>query len=1069
MEVSGLSAETFWKGETEIKGTVTDGGEHYLVCIFIKGSQIYDYSCSHVDENGKKLGVCSGACGNVKGTENLCVHCLAVLEEQLKKEREKTLRPVSTSQKIRFMVREYTNREVSRIMGAGEAGTVRLVPVLSLSRDRVKVRFLIGKGKMYPVRDLVTFTQAVEFERFVEYGKGLSFHHSMDAFEEECRPLVLLVMEMVGSYRDHYAQFRKGAWDTEPVLSELTLGKSGREQFFTLMTGKTIECETARKEKKMLTVTGENPQFEFLAEKTGKDGVKLTVPGDILAFPGEKSLFVADSKTICRCDPEFTQALSVIMEYMVMGSDAEREVSINDRDMPRFYERVLKKLEFLGLLMTRELDLEQYRPDELKVKFRFDSDGPESVSLSPELSYGDYSFHPLDDENVPREICRDVPGEFRVSQLITRYFKYSEDGTKNLVIRRDDEAVYRLVSEGMAEFMELGDVFVSEAFKKIRVLPPASVAVRVRATGSWLELEVDTGGIPKEELAAVLAGYEAKKKFYRMRNGDFLTLGDDGLLTMSKLAKSLDMEKEFADAGVMKLPMYRAMYLDAVLKEDRSVSFYRDQLFKALVRGMKDVEDSEYEIPESMNSVLRGYQKVGYRWLKSLDAYGFGGILADEMGLGKTVQIIALLLDEKLHGQGVSLIVCPASLVYNWENEIRTFAPELLVKTVAGSQSEREEILSVPKEERFAGCDVVITSYDLLKRDIAFYLDREFRFQVIDEAQYIKNASTQAAKAVKAVTARTRFALTGTPIENHLGELWSIFDFLMPGFLFTAQKFRKRFEIPIVREQDMEVLSSLRKLTGPFLLRRLKKDVLKELPDKLETVLYSAMEGEQKKLYQASAMKLKEQLLTGNDADYGKDRMQILTELMKLRQICCEPSLCYSGYKGGSAKLETCMELLENGTGAGHKILLFSQFTSMLELIAKRLEKEKISFYMLTGATPKKERVQMASSFQKDDVKVFLISLKAGGTGLNLTAADVVIHYDPWWNVAAQNQATDRAHRIGQENQVTVFKLITKHTIEENILKLQEMKKTLADTVVTEGTGTFGGLSREDLLAMLED
>ncbi|MBQ5699594.1 MAG: DEAD/DEAH box helicase, partial [Lachnospiraceae bacterium] len=726
------------------------------------------------------------------------------------------------------------------------------------------------------------------------------------------------------------------------------------------------------------------------------------------------------------------------------------------------------KLEALKLLNIKDMDLESYRPQELKVNFYFDSNGPKEVTLRPELSYGDYSFHPLEDENVPREICRDVPGEFRVSQLIMRYFKFTEEETKNMVIRGDDEAVYQLVSGGMSRFMELGEVFISESFKKIRVLPPTNVAVRVRATEGWLELDVDTGGIPKEELFAILAEYQAKKKFYRMKNGDFLTLDDDGLLTMSKLAQSLGVEKEFAAAETMKVPMYRAMYLDAALKEDRSVSFYRDQLFKAVVRGMKDVEDSAYEIPERLVSVLRSYQKVGYRWLKSLDAYGFGGILADEMGLGKTIQIIALLLDEKKRSGGVSLIVCPASLVYNWENEIHTFAPELTVQTMAGNQAEREEMLKRLQNENFAGVDVIITSYDLLKRDLGYYLEHPFRFQIIDEAQYIKNAVTQAAKAVKAIQAKTKFALTGTPIENHLGELWSIFDYLMPGFLFTSQKFKKMFETPIVRDGDQYALSMLRKMTGPFLMRRLKKDVLKELPEKLETVLYSGMEGEQKTLYQANAALLREQILSGG-GDFGKDRMQILAELMKLRQICCDPSLCFAKYKGGSAKLETCMELLENGTEAGHKILLFSQFTSMLDIIAKRLDKEKIPYYMLTGSTSKKERMQMVTSFQKDDVKVFLISLKAGGTGLNLTAADIVIHYDPWWNVAAQNQATDRAHRIGQENQVTVFKLITKHTVEENILKLQEMKKDLADTVVTEGTGAFSGISKEDLLAMLED
>jgi len=1069
MEVQGLSVETFWKDEIEIRGFVTDDGKRYRVRIMRKGSQIYDYSCSHVDMTGKRIRDCSFGCGNTVDESSLCVHGKMLLAEYLKKDRERNQRPVSTSQKIRFMVREYTNRQVSRIMGAGEEGLIHLIPRLFLSRDQIKIRFFIGKNKLYQVKDLVTFSQAVEFERVVEYGKGFSFHHCLEAFEESCRPLVMLVMEMVGVYREHYAQFKRSVMDIEPTLTELTLGKSARDRFFSIMEGMTIECEDIRKIKRNLTVLRENPKFELTVEKAGRDGVKLTVPQNVLAFQGEKCLFVADETTLYRCDDEYTEALSVLMEYMVMGSDAEREVLINDRDMPLFYERVLKKLDMLKLLKVKDMDLEAYRPEELKVRFYFDSADPRNVTLRPELAYGDYAFHPLDDENVPREICRDVPGEFKVSQLITKYFRFTEDTTRNMVIRDDDEAIYQLVSGGMRQFAEIGEVFVSESFKKIRVLPSANVSVHVRAVENWLELDVDMGGIPKEELYAVLSEYEAKKKFYRMKNGDFLTLGDDGLLTMSRLAKSLGVEKEFASAATMRLPAYRAMFLDNMLKEDRSVSFYRDQLFKAVVRGMRDVEDSEYELPASLVPVLRSYQKVGYRWLKTLDAYGFGGILADEMGLGKTIQIIAVLLDQKLHDGGTSLIVCPASLVYNWENELHTFAPELHVTAVAGNQAEREQMLTALAAEQFAGTDVVITSYDLLKRDLSYYLEHNFRFQIIDEAQYIKTASTQAAKSVKAIQAKTKFALTGTPIENHLSELWSIFDYLMPGFLFTSQKFKRMFETPIVRDGDKDALAMLRKITGPFLMRRLKKDVLKELPDKLETVLYSAMEGEQKRLYQANAALLKEQLLNSGEGDYGKERMQILADLMKLRQICCEPSLCLSGYKSGSAKLETCMELLENGTGAGHKILLFSQFTSMLDIIAKRLKKEKISYYMLTGGTSKKDRMQMVTSFQKDDVSVFLISLKAGGTGLNLTAADIVIHYDPWWNVAAQNQATDRAHRIGQENQVTVFKLITKGTIEENILKLQEIKQNLADTVVTEGTGAFAGLTKEDLLAMLEE
>ena len=546
------------------------------------------------------------------------------------------------------------------------------------------------------------------------------------------------------------------------------------------------------------------------------------------------------------------------------------------------------------------------------------------------------------------------------------------------------------------------------------------------------------------------------------------------------MTDSLGIGREELLSGTVKVPVYRALYLDSVLKEGSGITFYRDNLFRAVVRGMKSVEDSDYVVPASLVQVLRGYQKTGYRWLKTLDVNGFGGILADDMGLGKTIQIIALLQAEaQEHPESQSLIICPASLVYNWENELKRFAPGLTVQTVTGTAPEREEILRIAvqtgmettqaalKTAVIRHPQILITSYDLLKRDITCYEPFQFRFQVIDEAQYIKNPLTQSAKSVKLIKAQTRCALTGTPIENRLAELWSIFDYLMPGFLFTYSHFRRQFEAPIVKDGDTYALESLRRLTGPFVLRRLKKDVLKDLPDKLETVVYSMAEDEQKQLYTAHALALKEELEQMSGDTYGSERIQVLAELTRLRQICCDPSLCFDRYKGGSAKLDTCMELITGGIAGGHKILLFSQFTSMLELIGARLKKEGITFHELTGATPKEERIRMAGAFQTDDTPVFLISLKAGGTGLNLTAADVVIHYDPWWNVAAQNQATDRAHRIGQEKQVSVFKLIMKDTVEENILKLQEQKQDLADQIISGEQVSIGSLTREELLKIL--
>ena len=546
-------------------------------------------------------------------------------------------------------------------------------------------------------------------------------------------------------------------------------------------------------------------------------------------------------------------------------------------------------------------------------------------------------------------------------------------------------------------------------------------------------------------------------------------MDDNGLMTVARMVDGMAVSRSQLQGGMIRIPAYRALYLDSVLKEGREITLYRDHLFKAVVRGMKSVEDSDFVIPEPLLQVLRGYQKTGYRWLKTLDACHFGGILADDMGLGKTIQVIAVLLDEKLAGAGrngearsTSLIVCPASLVYNWENEIHTFAPELTVQTIAGTATEREQVISCWRDY-----DVLVTSYDLLKRDILLYEELEFRYQVIDEAQYIKNPGTQSARAVKQIRAKTRYALTGTPIENRLSELWSIFDYLMPGFLFSYQKFKKEYEQPIVRDAEEGALKALHLLIGPFVLRRLKSDVLKELPEKLETVVFSKPEAAQKEIYTAHAAMLQQQLAQAGEGAVNSDKLQILAQLTKLRQLCCDPSLCYSNYKGGSAKLDTCIELILGGIGGGHKILVFSQFTSMLELIGKRLKKEGVAYYTLTGSTPKEERIRMVGAFQGDSVPVFLISLKAGGTGLNLTAADIVIHYDPWWNVAAQNQATDRTHRIGQKKQVSVFKLIMKNTIEENIMKLQESKKDLAEQIITEGTLSLASLTREDLLEIL--
>ena len=446
-------------------------------------------------------------------------------------------------------------------------------------------------------------------------------------------------------------------------------------------------------------------------------------------------------------------------------------------------------------------------------------------------------------------------------------------------------------------------------------------------------------------------------------------------------------------------------------------------------------------------------------------------------GYGKTVQILAVVVDYvqkskqtnkyKDEKKRASIVISPSSLTLNWQNEAIKFAENLKTMVIKGNLEERKH--QIEQIDKF---DLVITSYDLLKRDIEFYQKKDYKFKFIiaDEAQYLKNSNTQNAKSIKKIKGDTKYALTGTPIENSLAELWSIFDFIMPGYLFTYRKFKSMYETPIVKENDEKVIKKLKMLIEPFVLRRTKKEVLTELPDKTVTVLNNEMGEEQRNLYLNYLVQAKqdiaEQIKIGG---YEKSKMQILAALTRLRQICCHPSLFINGYKDGSSKLEQCIEIIQEATNAGHKILLFSGYTSMFEFIEEELNKRDIKYYKLTGATKVEDRIRLVDEFnQKSEIQVFLISLKAGGTGLNLTGADMVIHYDPWWNISTENQATDRAYRIGQKNNVQVYKLITKNSIEEKIYELQEKKAKLADNMLDTKTTFVNRLSKDEIMMLFE-
>ena len=430
--------------------------------------------------------------------------------------------------------------------------------------------------------------------------------------------------------------------------------------------------------------------------------------------------------------------------------------------------------------------------------------------------------------------------------------------------------------------------------------------------------------------------------------------------------------------------------------------------------------------------------------------------------------MLSVIVDySKNENRKASLVVSPSSLTLNWQNEASKFTNELRTVVIRGTLQERKRLI-----EEIDNYDLVITSYDLLKRDIEIYKEKDYEFKYIiaDEAQYLKNSSTKNAKAIKQIKAETRYALTGTPIENSLAELWSIFDFIMPGYLFSYRKFKNIYETPIVKEEDYQAMSKLKMLIEPFILRRNKKEVLTELPEKTVTVLNNEMNEEQKNLYLTYLLRAKQEIAEKIELDgYENSQMQILAALTRLRQICCHPSLFIDEYNAGSSKLEQCIEIIEEAINGGHKILLFSGYTSMFEIIEKELKKRNINYFKLTGATKVDERMKMVDEFNENsNVKLFLISLKAGGTGLNLTGADMVIHYDPWWNISTENQATDRAYRIGQKNNVQVYKLITKNSIEEKIYELQEKKAKLANSMLETKTKFINKFSREEIMKLFE-
>lgn len=920
----------------------------------------------------------------------------------------------------------------------------------------------IGTDRMYVVKDMEELANAILFKRELFFGKQFTLSMEKQHFRPEDQPFVDLILE---AYQDdshlHFGNsisFSKKTFTLTPSrfarFLEIANGMSNAywKEFYDSNPVKISICR------------GLPPLFLKLQE--GEHSIEMSfeqrAPIHVLNY--SKDIFASDG-VFYISTPE--EALKVLPIIEVFQKSKGSPISLRDDDTATCIMEIFPQIKNLCKIDIDQKINRRLHVEPLTTTIWFDRYG-DGISSKVIFKYGEIECNALEQPSLdPSDsilLVRDKKAEENIiSDLKDSGFKVND----NLFVLFGEENIYDFLMDKISVMSESSEIYYSEAFSRLKVSksPKLSGSVRLDEESNLLEISFNIDGIDVSEISDFIAALKEKKKYIRLRNGSFITIDSPEMHSTARLVEQLELAGNDTDSKILSLPKYRALYLDSVIKDYGRDHFSINSPFRQMVSNIKEPQDLEFQVPKELKGTLRDYQKAGFKWLKALSYYGFGGILADDMGLGKTLQAISLVISDYSIHNLPSLVICPTSLVYNWQEEIRKFAPGFKIAVLDGNREERLKLMEEISQSAF-----VITSYPLIRRDIDNIKDYNFAYCFLDEAQHIKNPGTINAKSVKQVRAQRYFALTGTPIENSLTELWSIFDFIMPGYLYSHNKFRTNYESPIVRNSDKAALEDLGKHIRPFILRRLKKDVLDELPEKIETRLLCEMTHEQKKVYLAylsTARSLFEEEVKSKG--FEKSQIKILSLLTRLRQICCHPSLFLESFKGSSGKIELLEEVLYDSISSGHRVLLFSQFTSMLEIIKANLKKNNISYYYIDGQTPSGERMKQVHDFNSGGADVFLISLKAGGTGLNLTGADTVIHYDPWWNPAVEDQASDRAHRIGQKKSVQVFKLVTKGTIEEKIYALQQKKRELVDSVITPGDSFINKMSLEDVRNLFND
>lgn len=876
--------------------------------------------------------------------------------------------------------------------------------------DQIAFKLKIQVSRAYTVKNIQDLLRGFFEKRLESFGKNTQIYLTNDDLDEPS--------QLIYNFLLKYA-FTKD-WQKEGEIYSECL-----DDFFNLnasLPKEYTEFKTSKKNIKLVLNLLEH-----------EDCFELNTELDDSFLIGNKHLYMVNHKEIVQytMDPDgFLASLA----YNLQQNDGWL---IKKSEFKAFYLQCLQPyMEYIKL--ETNVDVEKYTT--LIENIRVYSD-LENVNM---VVWGTY----LENNQKKSFFANTNSNQIASVEAIIQHYAVKIEDNKAIFKGRSD-ALYNFLDYGIPLIQKQADVYVSEELKRLKNRRSMNLSVKVYVQNDLLKMELDSN-VNVDELSHILNAYRKKKKFYQLKNGEMIDLENTGLEQLDELASTMNLTTKDFKKETIEKPAYQAFHLMDVnpefdVRNDDSVTEYTNRLMK--------VKEQTIQLKDAYKTLLRTYQQQGIQWLYDLKNMNLNGILADDMGLGKTLQVL-VFYEQYVSKEKPSLIVCPSSLMYNWMSEIEKFKIDVDAVCVTGTQDVRKDII---KENH----ELYITTYDYLRRDVELYMSMEFEYIFLDEAQFIKNPKTKNAQSVKSLKSKHRLALTGTPIENGLSELWSIFDFLLPGYLYSLNYFTKNFEKPIQMGDDKRQ-AQLQKLVSPFILRRTKKQVLKDLPDKVEKDLWLNFSPEEKQLYLANLAQVNEQLQQQLELEQV-DSILILAMMTRLRQICCEPRMLYENYTGESTKFKMCLDLIETLKENDKKVLLFSSFTSIFDSFIEEFDRRGIKYHMITGAVDKKKRKEEVDAFQSDDSNVFLISLKAGGTGLNLTKAQAVIHFDPWWNVSAQNQATDRAYRIGQTKNVLVYQLLMKNTIEEKIYEMQKRKKAMSDLFVENSKGGISTLSKEEL------